>query len=284
MDAQEIQVQLDQFDGPLALLLHLIQKQDLKISEIDINEITQQYLSYLQKMRALNFDIAGEYLYLAASLLYIKSNSCLVENELTAELKELADEHQNGAPEKMLFTKREELIERLLLLEKLQHLGKCLWELPRKGDHVFTRPKIRRKEITDYFLPTMDSDLLAKAMLESLKRSLRKTTVIQKDRVSIRQKLLELKELLTEGQRVQFDELLKQIPIDPTLDPKLERLSKVMTFISLLELGRLQRVRLFQNKALAEIYIEVLQSLADFDVDNADGFDQDETEDLGATV
>ena len=70
-----IQVRLDKFDGPLGLLLHLIQREEMSIKELDINKITLQYLDYLQKLQDVNFDVAGEYLYLAASLLFIKSKS-----------------------------------------------------------------------------------------------------------------------------------------------------------------------------------------------------------------
>ena len=69
-----IQVKLDHFDGPLGLLLHLIQREELNIRELEINQITHQYLDYLKKLQDVNFDVAGEYLYLAASLLYIKSS------------------------------------------------------------------------------------------------------------------------------------------------------------------------------------------------------------------
>ena len=73
MTENDILVKVDRFDGPLALLLHLVQKEEMRIQELELNTITNQYLDYLQKMQDLNFDLAGEYLYMAATLLFLKS-------------------------------------------------------------------------------------------------------------------------------------------------------------------------------------------------------------------
>ena len=67
-----IQVSLNQFDGPLALLLMLVEREEMDIKKLDVGKITEQYLDYLAKMRELNFDIAGDYLYLASTLLLLK--------------------------------------------------------------------------------------------------------------------------------------------------------------------------------------------------------------------
>ena len=76
-----IQVKTDYFDGPLGLLLLLIQKEEMDIRELELTKITKQYLDYLAQMRELNFDIAGDYLYLAATLLLLKSKNCITEEE-----------------------------------------------------------------------------------------------------------------------------------------------------------------------------------------------------------
>ena len=78
---QQIRVQLDHFDGPLALLLHLIQREEYSIEELDLNTITKQYLIYLNKMNELDFDVAGEYLYMASTLLFLKSKYCVDEED-----------------------------------------------------------------------------------------------------------------------------------------------------------------------------------------------------------
>ena len=77
-----IKVATGHFDGPLSLLLLLVQKEQMDLGKLDLTIITQQYLDYLQIMRDLNFDIAGDYLYLAATLVFLKSQSCLQEEEV----------------------------------------------------------------------------------------------------------------------------------------------------------------------------------------------------------
>lgn len=72
-----IKVKTDCFDGPLALLLMLIQKEQMSVKELDLTKITKQYLDYLANMKELNFDIAGDYLYLAATLVLLKSKNCV---------------------------------------------------------------------------------------------------------------------------------------------------------------------------------------------------------------
>ena len=87
MNQNEILVKIDRFDGPLALLLHLIQKEEMRIQDLDVTTITNQYLDYLNKMQDLNFDVAGEYLFMAATLLHIKSQTVADESMLQADLQ-----------------------------------------------------------------------------------------------------------------------------------------------------------------------------------------------------
>ena len=110
-----IHIKTEQFDGPLGLLLMLIQKEQMDIRDFDMTSITRQYLKYLDQMRDLNFDVAGEYLYLAATLLLIKSKSCLTEEEM----REL--EAQFEGADSLNITSHSELVRRL---EELHHFQK----------------------------------------------------------------------------------------------------------------------------------------------------------------
>ena len=133
-----IQVKLDQFDGPLGLLLHLIQREEMNIKDLDINVITQQYLDYLKKLQDVNFDMAGEYLYLAASLLYIKSKSVTEDEEEKIRL---------DSGEELEITTKTQLIQKLEELAKFQRLGARLMKLPRRNEEIFVKPKVDKKAI-----------------------------------------------------------------------------------------------------------------------------------------
>lgn len=260
MSETEILVRLDQFDGPLALLLHLIQREEVAIRELDVTNITTQYLDYLQKMQDLNFDVAGEYLFMASSLLWLKSQAAVDESE-QSKMKVASD----GAIE---ITTKSELIRRLEELERFQRMGQKLWALPKRGSEIFVKPKVDRKAVENSILTPIDLETLTQTMMDLIRREKRKYTVVKRDRVSIKEKLIHLKEQLKKGETVEFDRLL-----DPN---ETSVIDKVITFISLLELARLKQLQVYQNEAMGTIYVEVKEDLSSFDVNTADGFDPEE--------
>ena len=122
-----IQVKTDHFDGPLGLLLLLVQKEEMNIRDLELTTITKQYLTYLSQMRDLNFDVAGDYLYLAATLLLLKSKTCITEEELNNL------QAGNQISDELNITSQAELIKRLEELQHFQRMGEKLWPFPRKG-------------------------------------------------------------------------------------------------------------------------------------------------------
>lgn len=264
MIEHNIQVKLDHFDGPLGLLLHLIQREQMSIRDLEINRITQQYIDYLQKMQDLNFDVAGEYLYMAASLLYIKSKSVAEDEEEKIKVDgDLALE----------ITTKTQLIQKLEELQKFQRLGEKLMTLPRRDEDIFVKPKVDKKAIQNSILTPMSLDSLTEVMVDMIRKEKRKYTVIKRDKLSIKEKLRELKSNLKKGSKTVMSKLVN------TEDKNIEEI--VITFISLLELARLQKLDVFQNEAWGEIYVEVRESLDDFDVETANGFDpEDEKEQI----
>lgn len=266
-----IQVRLDQFDGPLGLLLHLVQKEQMSIKELDINKITFQYLDYLKKLQDINFDVAGEYLYLAASLLFIKSKTVAEEEDQKINIENTAE---------LEFTSKTELIKKLEELERFQKLGQKLLTLPRRDEDIFVRPKVDRKSIQNSILLPMDVESITNVMLDIMRREKRKYAVVKRDRLSIKEKLQNLKDRLKVGTNTTMEKLI---------DWDKGRDDVVITFISLLELARLQKLEIFQNEAQGSIYVECVDSLEDFDVETADGFEPEEednsvnTEDLIAS-
>jgi segregation and condensation protein A len=261
MSETEILVRLDQFDGPLALLLHLIQREEVTIRELDVTVITSQYLDYLQKMQDLNFDVAGEYLFMAATLLWLKSQTAVEESEQNT-LKFTTGE------EGIQITTRGELIRRLEELERYQRLGQKLWALPKKGHEIFIKPKVDRKAVENSILTPIDLQVLTATMMDLIRRERRKYTVVKRDRLSIKEKLIHLKETLKIGETTEFDRLLDHQ--DGSV------IDKVITFISLLELARLKKLSIFQNENMGTIYVEVSEDLSSFDVNTADGFEPEE--------
>lgn len=258
-----IQVTTDNFDGPLSLLLLLIQKEEMNVRDLDLTRITKQYLDYLDQMRELNFDLAGDYLYLAATLVLLKSKNCVTEEENDSLKKEL--ESSDG----LNITTQAELIRRLEELQHFQKMGEKLWSIPRLNQDVFVKPKVNRKEIVNSILVPMDLEKLTMTMVDFLFRENRKYTIVKRDRLSIKEKLLFMKENLKLGEKTDLDTLLD-------IDGKGKNIDNiVITFISLLELARLKRIEIFQNQDLGNIYVDVVKSLEDFNVDQADGFEEE---------
>ena len=259
MTENEILVKVDRFDGPLALLLHLIQKEEMRIQELELTTITNQYLEYLQKMQDLNFDLAGEYLFMAATLLHLKSQAAADESQDQNIIKITAGEMG------LEIQTRGDLIKRLEELERYQRLGQRLWGLPKKGHEIFVKPKVDRKAIENSILTPIDLQQLTETMMDLIRREKKKYAVVKRDRLSIKEKLVRLKSMLKVGETTQFDKLLDE--------NETGIIDKVITFISLLELARLKKLQIFQNEDKGSIYIEVKESLDSFDPESANGFE-----------
>jgi len=261
-----INVQTDQFDGPLGLLLILVEKEEMSIRDLDLTKITGQYLSYLSQMRDLNFDLAGEYLYMAAALLLLKSKNSISDEESRELAGRLGENDGLGH-----ITSTAELIRRLEELKHFQKMGQKLWDLDKKGHDIFTHPKINRKEIVNSILVPMELEKLTMAMMDFIVKQRRKYTVVRRDRLSIKEKLVFLKGHLKKGEQTTLDNLID-------LDGGHNTDNTVITFISLLELARLKRLNIFQNEDLGAVYVELMNTLEDFDVESANGFEEENPE------
>lgn len=255
---QQIRVQLDHFDGPLALLLHLIQREEYSLEDLDLNAVTKQYLAYLNKMNELDFDVAGEYLYMASALLFLKSKYCVDEED--AKKEKILDED-------FPIQSKAELIKRLEELARFQSMGEKIWALPKLGEQTFTRPRINRKKIIDSMTAPMELTKLSESMIDFLIKNHRKYKVVRRDRISIKEKLKFLIQVLKPGIKSEFTNLVdKEKGVDDV----------VITFISLLELARLKKIAIFQNEGKGEIFVDVIQELSHVDVESANGFDEEE--------
>lgn len=260
----DIRIKTENFDGPLGLLLLLIQKEEMSIRDLNINKITHQYIDYLDHMQELNFNVAGDYLYMASTLVFLKSKSYVTEEEVQTLMGLTSEETPHIHSE-------EELKRRLQELEKFQKLGQLLWAFPKTGHEIFNKPKVNRKKILKTINNPMDLQELTNIMIDMIKRQNRKYKVVKRDRLSIKEKLKFLKFFLKEGIPTTFFEILEK-------DGKFKKDNKVITFISLLELARLKKIGIYQQKEFENIHIEVKESLDRFNVELADGFDEENSE------
>jgi len=248
-----ITIRLDSFEGPLDLLLYLIQSHELNVSRISISKITDQYLAYVQLMQELNFDIASEFLVMAATLLLWKSKAILPQ--------EKKDENGVAGAEDAELS-QEDLIRQLLEHQRFRAAGEDLAQLPRLGEDVFTRPAPKRA--VEKVWRDMEVTSLAMSYQDMLARQRKRTTVLKKETVSLSDKILEFRGRLEIGKPKEMRSL---ISADPT------KAEIVVTFLASLELSRLKKMRLYQQEVYKEIYVELLESLEAFDPNLASGFD-----------
>jgi segregation and condensation protein A len=248
-----ITIRLESFEGPLDLLLYLIQSHELDISTVSIGKITDQYLAYVLLMQELNFDIASDFLVMAATLLHWKSKALLPQEK---------DPNAANAGDEDAPLSQEELIRQLQMLERFRRAGEDLAELPKLGEDVFTRPN--RKPPVEKVWREMDITQLALCYQDTLVRARKRSTILKKETVSLTDKIRDFKSRLPIGKLTELARLMAESP---------EKNEVVVTFLASLELGRLKKLRLHQNETYAPIYLELLESLENFDERMASGFD-----------
>ena len=127
MNGVDYKIQIPMYEGPLDLLLDLIKKQEMNIHDIQISLITSQYLEYLHKLEQLNVDVSSEFIYMAASLIYIKSKMLLPPDPL-------------ASPEEQAADPREELVQRLLEHEKFKNAAQMLYQKQQIEENVWSKP------------------------------------------------------------------------------------------------------------------------------------------------
>jgi segregation and condensation protein A len=247
-----ITVRLNSFEGPLDLLLYLIQSHEMDISRISIGEITDQFVSYVRLMQELNFDIASEFLLMAATLLQWKSKSLLPQEPKAGD---------QAAEEDGALT-QEELIRQLLEHQRFLAAGQDLAQLPWLGEDVFARPN--RKPPIEKVWKEMDISQLTLSYQDMLVRARKRTTVLKKETVSITDKIMEFSDRLELGKPRELRDLVGPLATNPEL---------VVTFLASLECSRLRKMRVHQEGVYTPILLELLETLRGFDLNMARGFD-----------
>lgn len=222
-------IKLDIFEGPLDLLLHLIKKNEVDIYDIPVAVITEQYLEYIEMMKEMNLEFAGEFLVMAATLVHIKSKMLLpVDEEAPVEEDEGADP-------------REELIKRLLEYQRYKEAAKELGERPVLGRDIFLRGmEIPLDELEEGagFMSVSVFDLMA-ALKDILAKAPKERTIeLTSERFKIADKINHVMEIINSVKSATFTSLF---PDEAT------RGEIVVTFLAILELAKLMMIKIHQT-------------------------------------
>jgi segregation and condensation protein A len=230
-------IRLDNFEGPLDLLLHLIKKHEVNIYDIPIALITTQYLDAIHLLQELNLDIAGEFLLMAATLIHIKSKMLLPRPETAAG----ADVDEEDP--------RDALVRRLLEHQKFRAAAELLHEREQLRAAQWQRPDERVAAIADDYEPELEVDLFSlltafQAVVQRAKQ--RPTVLLPPEQIPVEVRIEQLLARLSETEACGFDELFADVE---------DRAGLIVTFLALLEMIRLKLVRVFQAGSFAPIRV-----------------------------
>lgn len=226
-------VNFDLFEGPLDLLLYLIKKNDLDIFDIPVAFITEEYLKYLDAMKELNIDIAGEFLLMAAELMHIKSKMLLPSESTSVEEEE---------PDP-----REDLVKRLLEYQRYKAAAESLAQMNQLGREVYKQLNPESIRGQEEVMGEGNIYELIEAFHNVLKRlpkdRVREITI---DRISVNERIFQLIDVVKAKKTFSLSSLFSGAP---------QRHEIVVTFLALLEMARLKIIRVHQSSRGGEIYI-----------------------------
>ena len=242
----KIDVKLEAFEGPLDLLLHLIEKNKVNIYDIPIVEITNQYMEYIQEMeRSTSMESMSEFLVMAATLLKIKSRMLLPKEE--------KEEEEDP---------REELVQRLVEYKMCRYAAGELKDMSVDAEKVFYKPETIPKEIREYEEPIRPSEIVGDVTLEKLnqvfqmvmrRKKDREDPVrsrfgkIEKEKYKVEDRMRDIRRQIQGLRRINFRTLLD---IQPTKE------MVIVTFLAVLELMKVGQVTVSQKSNFGEIYMD----------------------------
>src|SRR5262245_19315792 len=225
-------VKLEIFEGPLDLLLYLIKKDEIDIYDIPISHITEQYLAYLELMKELDIAVAGDFLVMASTLIYIKSKLLLPPDPKTEGAEDLSEDP------------RAELVERLLEYQKFKSAAQMLYSRGEIEAACYTRGPLE----TDSSNPEVSATVfdLLRVFREILKRAEAKIEMeIARDEVTIAEKLAQIHDLLDRYEQINVRELFEMSRSKREL---------IITFLAFLELVKEWKIYLVQRELFGEIF------------------------------
>jgi len=228
-----LEVILEAFEGPLDLLLYLIRRQNLDVLDIPIFEITKQYISYIEMLQELQFELAAEYLVMAAILAEIKSRMLLP--------RPVTDEGEEEDP-------RAELVRRLQEYERFKQAAEDLDSLPRQNREFAVLEAWVEDRQVNRVPPEVDLQDMLAALRDVLSRAeLYSHHHIHLEPLSVRERMTRIIERLRDNPYLEFAEFFT---------PEEGRMGVVVTFLALMELSREKLVDLVQNQPLGPIYVK----------------------------
>ncbi len=237
----EYEVKIDNFEGPLDLLLHLIKESKVDIWEISIADIAEEYLAYIQRMEKLNLDIASEYLVMASELIEMKSRMLLPRSEKEVGIEEEEDP-------------KERLIRRLVEYQKYKEVTKNFKELESLRQEFYTKAPDNLKEyVEEGVVPSSDvtlEDLMLAFQKFLNRKELEKPlqTTVTKKEITVEERRKRIRDILSKEKRVDFFELFEVIT----------REYIVVTFLAILEMAKKQELLIKQENDFSQIMIEVV--------------------------
>jgi segregation and condensation protein A len=227
---QQIDVNLEVFEGPLDLLLHLIKKNDLEIKDIPIAEITHEYLAYLEIMKDLNLELAGEFLVMASTLMQIKAHMLLPAPD--------ALEDEGPDP-------RAELVNKLLEYQRFKEAAAVLAARNERAKDIYYRKTGPRFEQDDLLLRATTFDLLS-AFKRVLDRAPREVGQIIREEITVETRIRQIRELFATRESMDFEDLFAS---------DRRRIDLIVTFLALLELIRMKDIVAYQTEAYGRIQL-----------------------------
>jgi len=240
--ATPYKINIPMYEGPLDLLLDLIKQQKMSIHDIQISRITSQYLEYLHKLEELNVDVSSEFIYMAASLIYIKSKMLLPPDPL-------------GMPEEQAADPREELVQRLLEHEKFKNAAQLLYQRQQIEENVWSKPdkSLYNDEGTEGELVVSLVDLV-KVFQQVLERRKEVSRIeLQHEQFTVAQMIAQLRGqiLASEDLSVNLVQFFEACP---------SRHAMIVAFLAVLEMVKLQAVNIVQEKQFGEIMLRKSKS------------------------
>lgn len=236
----DVAFKINEFEGPLDLLLHLIKENKMDIMNIEIEKITDQYMSYLTSQERLNLEIASEYLVLASELIEIKSKLLLPNTKNTDETLDEEDP-------------RAELVNRLLEYQNYKEITKMLQEREELRKEIYTKAPENVKNYVDE-LQEVSTDVTLDDLVDAFKKYLERkketrplNTKITVKEITVSSRRHEIKKLLNLRGRVSFCELF----------PVVSREYIVATFLAILEMAKSKELLIIQNDTFDDIICEV---------------------------
>jgi len=234
-----LEIFLEAFEGPLDLLLYLIRRQNLDILDIPIAEITKQYMGYIAMLSDMQFELAAEYLVMAAILAEIKSRMLLP--------RPAGDDEDEDDP-------RAELVRRLQEYERFKQAAEDLGDLPREGRDFVVADAFMTERKTVQIPPEVEMADMLDALRDVLSRAeLFGSHQVQMEPLSVRERMTSIMDRLRKNPYLEFQYFFT---------PEEGRKGVVVTFLALMELTRERVVEIIQNEPMGQIYIKSPDSTA----------------------